>query len=77
MDETILGIESKEERGEVVMRKQTKNGSGRRSQYRNRAQVSMYMESALKRKLQREAKAKGTSVSVEIQERLNETFRGK
>jgi hypothetical protein len=34
----------------------------------------MYMESALKRKLQKEAKAKGTSVSVEIQERLNKSF---
>jgi hypothetical protein len=45
--------------------------------YRNRAQVSMYMKNALKRKLQKEAKAKGTSVSVEIQERLAKSFGGK
>jgi hypothetical protein len=59
------------------MRKKVKNSSGRKSQYRNRAQVSMYMESALKRKLQKEAKAHGVSVTNEINARLATTFIGK
>jgi hypothetical protein len=50
---------------------------GKPAVMRNRTQISIYIESALKRKIEKEAKANGTSAAAEIRERLNQSFKGK